>query len=306
MSNYTKENFVDYIFLMIGIIGFSVKSVFIKLGYSYGVSANSLFILRMVLSLPFYLLVLFFYLRKKSIKNKFQNKQIIFLLVISSICYYIAILSDMYGLEFVNVIIERTILFIFPTIVALLSIVMLGKKYGSRLFISLLICYLGVILTIYSEANSVKFTHHNILYGVILIFISAISYAIFFIASEKALQIIDANIFNTLAMIITCVLAILFNFQFLYQNIFNFDYKIYILALIMAIFSTVMPSFFIMKSISKLGSTTVSIFNNLGLFITSFAGYLFLGEQVTWFQFMGMLLVIWGIVFLKKESHQKR
>lgn len=302
MKYLSKEQLSAYVILILGVLGFSIKAIFIKLGYLAGVSTNSLFILRMMLSLPFYLLVLFLYAWKKDTKTKLQNKQVLWFLVISGISYYITSLSDMYGLKFVTVAIERTILFTFPSIVAILSIIVLGKAYGKRLFLSLVICYAGVILTIYSGINFSQF-NNNTPSGILLIFISVISYAVFYVISEKAVQIIDPNVFNTIAMIIACFLTVLLNLRLFHQNLFGFSYHVYILALLMAIFSTVLPSFLIMKSISQLGATTVSIFNNLSPFITLFAGYLVLDEKITWMELSGTLMVIYGILYLKKAKN---
>lgn len=290
-----------YIFLLLGVLGFSLKSIFIKLGYVQNVSVNSLFILRMIFSLPFYLLVLIQDIPKLKMLFKYPNKRILLLLFASGVSYYITSLSDMSGLIFVNVAIERTILFLFPLVVALLSIFILNKKFGKKLFISIIICYFGVILTISSELNFGDI-NKNILLGIFLILISVVFYSLFYIISEIITQSLDAKLFNTLSMIIACGLTIILNLNFNHQGLFNFNMNVYIISLMMAIFSTVLPSFFIMRSIAYLGATTVSIYNNLGPFITILAGFLCLGERVTLMQIIGTSLVLYGIIFLKKAK----
>jgi drug/metabolite transporter (DMT)-like permease len=186
-------------------------------------------------------------------------------------------------------------------VVAVFSAIILKKKCDKRLFISLGICYIGVLLTIYSEIVFGNINNHAIL-GILLVFTSVISYATFYITSEKAVRTMDSNIFNTLSMVITCCLTLLFNLNFEHQNLLGFSLNVYLLSLAMAIFSTVLPSFFIMKSISLLGATTVSVFNNLGPFITLLAGFLCLGEKITSFQILGTITIIIGILYLKNRK----
>jgi drug/metabolite transporter (DMT)-like permease len=91
-----KNQLTAYICLFLGVTGFSIKSIFIKLGYLDHVSTNALFILRMGFSLPFFLLFLLVYIRKPISKINLNNKQTVLLLGICSISYYISSLSDMW------------------------------------------------------------------------------------------------------------------------------------------------------------------------------------------------------------------
>ena len=51
------------------------------------------------------------------------------------------------------------------------------------------------------------------------------------------------------------------------RQIINLSLHTYAIILAMSIFSTVFPSYFIMKSISYLGATRVSLFNNLDIIV---------------------------------------
>jgi len=68
--NNQQDNFQSGLLLaIVGTALFSMKSIFIKLAYQEGVDAVTLLSLRMLIALPFYLLILIWLLRKPEIKK---------------------------------------------------------------------------------------------------------------------------------------------------------------------------------------------------------------------------------------------
>ncbi|HKJ21763.1 MAG TPA: DMT family transporter [Gammaproteobacteria bacterium] len=70
---------------------------------------------------------------------------------------------------------------------------------------------------------------------------------------------------------------------------------VYAVALVMAVFSTVIPAFFLNAGMRRIGANSTSILSSIGPVITLFLAYLLLGDLITPGQSAGTLLVIVGV-----------
>ena len=102
-------------------------------------------------------------------------------------------------------------------------------------------------------------------------------------------------------MLLVCAFAIIqYLAQYSFDTIFIQENPVYFIAILMAVLSTVLPSFFIMFSIQKLGASTTALFNNLGPFLTIYLGYIVLSEQVSLGEMLGFIVVVLGVASLRK------
>src|SRR6218665_2623617 len=110
--------------VLIGLAGavcFSTKAVIVKLAYrETEVDAITLLALRMLFSLPFFVLSAYLSSRKSD-NVKFSSKQWAGVAVVGLLGYYISSLLDFLGLQYISAGMERLILFIYPTLVVLIS-----------------------------------------------------------------------------------------------------------------------------------------------------------------------------------------
>lgn len=108
------------LFALAGTISFAFRPVLVKLGYSaHPVSATTLLFLRMTLSLPFFL-AMAWYLRGA---GPIERRDWLGILALGFLGYYLASLLDFLGLQFVSAGIGRLIMFLYPTLVVVLSAV---------------------------------------------------------------------------------------------------------------------------------------------------------------------------------------
>ncbi len=115
-------------------LGFSIKAIFVKLAYQHGVDAIILLMLIFLLGL---------------------------------IGYYLSSLLDFIGLQYITAGLERLILFVYPTIVVIISALFFGKRIAKEAMIALLLSYVGIALAMYHDLQvSGEFT----LYGSLLVF----------------------------------------------------------------------------------------------------------------------------------------
>ena len=127
-----------------GAICFSTKAIFVKLAYrETQVDAVSLLALRMIFSLPFFL-VSAWWSSAKSENVPFTWKQWLAVAGIGCLGYYVSSLLDFLGLQYVTAGIERLILFVYPTLVLLMSAFILKVKIKPIQWLALVITYAGL------------------------------------------------------------------------------------------------------------------------------------------------------------------
>lgn len=279
----------------LSVVGFSLKSILIKLSYADGISSEQLILLRMSLSAPLFIAALAIALYKNTSRIKLFDMLGIF---IASLLYYLSSVTDMLGLQYVGVAMERSILFTFPIFTILFSSIIYKTIPSASTIKSTVIAYLGVFLSFVS--NSSHMAHSNYGLGIFLIFISAVSYAAYFVCSEKALKTQGSIKFNSFVMILSSLYAIL-QYVLSQGEVITKISSIEQLRfpLLLSVFSTVLPSFFMAYGIKKTSASFVSLINNAGPFLTLLFGLFVLDEQVSAFDLIGMGLVVSGIYFTK-------
>jgi len=128
--------------VLVAAIGFSAKAIFVKLAYRYQVDPITLLALRMLMSLPFFIVAAFWSRRERA--PRLDGRQwgaVVFLGVVG---YYLASLFDFLGLQYVSAGLERLVLFLYPTLVVLLTVVRYRRPITSREIIALLLSYGGI------------------------------------------------------------------------------------------------------------------------------------------------------------------
>ncbi len=295
-----RERYIGLLFVITAAFAFSTKAVIIKLAYGYGpqITPINLMCLRMLMSLPFFLLVLFFLERKGGVEPLVRSEQYK-LLGLGVVGFYFAAYLDFVGLSYISASLERLILLLYPTLVVLLSALFLQRTISRREGIALLVSYAGILVIFYEE---VMLDGANIMLGSLLIFGSATAFAIYLIGCGEMVKKLGSMRFTAYAMTIAC-LTTLFHFIFSTNaEITGLPQPVYGLAMLMAVLSTVIPTFLMNAGIQRMGASPAAIISAMGPIATIFLAYLILDEQLTPVQFMGAGLVIVGVLVVSAKS----
>jgi drug/metabolite transporter (DMT)-like permease len=287
------------VFILLGTCCFAAKGILIKLAYRYGVAASPLLMLRMIFALPFYLAVaVWLQTQKQSNLTKKEIGQIIGLGLLS---YYISSLFDFMGLQYISAGLERLILYVYPTLVLLILAFLKHMKVQTVEKIALTVAYAGMLLVFVHDIKLNNSWHLTAL-GSSLVLISTITFAIFIVIAGDMIPRIGSLRFTAYAMISACagVIAhnlITENIQSLYQAP-----PVYGLALMLAIFCTVIPSFFMNEGIRILGSGRAASLGISGPIITLFLGAVVLDETISALQLFGAAFVIGGVALVSMRK----
>jgi len=110
---------------VIGTLGFSFKAILIKLAYAASaVDAITLLALRMLYAAPFFVAMAWWSGRTGA---PLARRDWLAIAALGFLGYYLASLLDFLGLRYVSASLERLVVFLYPTMVLLLSAAFLGQ-----------------------------------------------------------------------------------------------------------------------------------------------------------------------------------
>ena len=304
MKNTTQENQRDYyigiIFVIIGAIAFSAKAVMIKLAYAYGASVDpiSLMMLRMIMALPFFLLVAFWTNRNTN-QESLTPKDWIAICCLGVLGYYMASLLDFKGLQYISAGLERLILFLYPTFVVLLSAIFLKRRINRSEILALLLSYAGILFVV---VDNITVDSNNVIKGGLLVAGSALAFAFFLMGSGEMIKRIGSTRFTAYAMTISCIVTIL-HYVITHEFVLpDFPKQVYSLALMLAVISTVIPAFLMNAGIRRVGASSASIMSSIGPISTLILAYFLLDETINSVQVIGTALVVMGVYLVGRSK----
>jgi drug/metabolite transporter (DMT)-like permease len=282
----------------VGAMLFSGKAILVKLAFAYGANAETFLALRMLMALPMFWSVYWWECRRKPMEaiTWLDRGKLFFL---GFLGYFLSSYIDFLGLQYISVGLERIVLYLTPTIVLLISYFALHKPISKMQWYALIVGYLGVFVVFVQDASS---TGIHAWLGMLLVFGSACSYAMYMIGSGEMVRRIGSVRLVVFASSASAVLSLLQSTIHNPSAIIEQIPQIYWLSLLNASLCTVIPMLLIMISINRIGSPLVAQAGILGPVSTIFFGYFILGEPVTWMQIAGMLLVIAAMWLLVRND----
>jgi drug/metabolite transporter (DMT)-like permease len=211
--------------------------------------------------------------------------------------YYLSSLLDFMGLRYITASLERLVLFLYPTIVVLLSALLLGQPVTRRAMAALVLSYAGIALVFWHD---LRFSGNAsaTLTGGGLVFAAALLYALYLVQAGGVIARLGSTRFISWAMLASTVFVVA---QFLLTRplaALAVPRSIHAISLAMAIFSTVLPTWLIAESIRRMGANAASLVGSLGPVFTIGLGAMILGEPVHAIQLAGAALVLGGVMLV--------
>jgi len=305
ISQNNHQVIFGYLFVLLGAFGFSAKAVLVKLAYtySYQLDAITLMVLRMAISLPFFLAVAIWSANDSARINDAQRlsgQDWLMIFGLGLLGYYIASFLDFAGLQYISASLERLILFLYPTMVVLFTAALQRRAINRHQALALALSYAGMILVFVDNMASIASS--GLLLGSALVLSSAVAYAFFLMGSGMMVKRIGSTRFTAYSMTVACLAT---GLHFVIQHgseMLNLPANVYWLALIMAIFSTVLPAFLMNAGIRRIGAGSASIVSSAGPIATLGLAFLLLGEALTLAQLAGTALVLVGVYVISRAK----
>lgn len=289
-----KAVWPGFVFAALGAVAFSGKAIIVKLAYRHGVDAVTLIMYRMLFSLPMFLLLSWWAGRDKAALTR-RDWLAVTGLGISG--YYLASFLDFAGLQYITAGLERLILYLNPTLVLALGVVLFKQKVTRRQLISLAVSYCGVLLVF---GHEVTLLGSNVALGAALVFGSVVSYAVYLIYSGEEVKRLGALRLTGLATSIACVLCIAQFFLLRPVSAMAVAPEVIWLSVLNAVACTFCPVLLVMLAIERIGASMATQVGMFGPLSTILMGVVILGEPFTMWIAAGTVLVLAGIWLLAK------
>jgi drug/metabolite transporter (DMT)-like permease len=278
-----------------GSVMFSAKAIVVKLAYRHGVDAETLLALRMLMSVPFFAFALWWTSRGAA---RLSRREHLLLVAVGVLGYYLASYFDFLGLQYISAALERLILYLNPTLVLLLSVLVLRRPVTRFDVVALLLSYGGILLVFWHD---VRLDAEGVAAGAALVFASAACYAVYLVVSGELVRKVGAIRLTAYAMCVATVgvvaqFALLRPLASLAQPA-----PVLWLSVVNAVLCTVLPVFATMMAVARIGAGPVSLAGMIGPVSTIALGFVFLGEPVSGWQLAGTALVLAGVFVLSRR-----
>ncbi|HKO88490.1 MAG TPA: DMT family transporter [Burkholderiales bacterium] len=290
---------IGFVLAIVGVLSFSIRPLLVKFAYSYTEDPVTLLALRMVFSLPFFVLAVWWVKRGKP-AAPISTRDRWAIIGLGVIGYYAASFFDYLSLQYISSGLSRLIHFMYPTIVVLLSWIFLRRPPRSVEITALLLTYAGMTLML---MHSVAGQHDFLALGAVLAFGSATSYAVYLFAGSQVIQRVGSMRFVAYALLVSSFCCIAQFFVLRPLSALLIPFPVYGLSIIIAVICTVLPIFVIAEALRRLDANSVAIVGALGPVSAMLLGYLGLDEMMNGYQIVGAMLVLVGVVMVSLKKH---
>jgi drug/metabolite transporter (DMT)-like permease len=291
-----KLTLAGFLITLTGAILFSTKAIIVKLAFAHtAIDAVALLTLRMVFSLPFYLVAALVISNREG-NVRMTGRQLLYTLGLGLLGYYLSSLFDFLGLQYISAGLERLILFLYPTFAVLITTYVFKQHLGRNQKLALLLTYAGIGIAYFGELQLDKSEHF--LLGSFLVFLCAVTYSGYIAFGGRIIPQVGAMKFTAYAMLAATVGV--------FAHFWATSGTLSLLAapsnwwygLLLAVFATVIPSFLLSLGLKKIGANNVAIISSIGPVSTILQAHFVLGEPIFTAQLVGTGLVIAGVLLL--------
>jgi drug/metabolite transporter (DMT)-like permease len=281
-----------------GAIAFSLRPILVKLAYEDMSDPVTLLALRMIFSLPFLAVAALLHRHSSAPAVPITRRDALALAGLGFIGYYLSSFLDMIGLQYIGAGIGRLLIFLYPTIVVIISAVVLGKRISRREVAALFVTYAGVALVVSGQFDRPS---ANFWFGASLVMAAAVTQSIYLVGGGEIVARLGSIRFTAYATAAASFYCIA---QFLMLRPLGalvLPLRVYELAIAMALFCTVLPLFMVAEALRRIGASRVAMISALGPAATVVSGYLGLDERMTLLQSIGGILIVSGVLIVAAQ-----
>lgn len=298
---------------VIGALGFAGKAILAKLMYRHGVDAVTVVAWRMLLALPLFAAMAWWGARGASALTR---RDAVTIVALGFSGYYLSSMLDFYGLMYITASLERLILYLGPTFVMVLAVVVFKKRVTPRQWLAAGISYAGVLVVFGHEllapsvpavaegvAHTVSSTPSGVaatVLGAALVLGSAVSYSGYLLASGEVVARLGSLRLTGLASSVACVFCLLHFAAVHPLSVMVVPEPVMWMSLLNALLCTVMPVLAVMMAIERIGPALSSQVGMVGPLATIAMGVYLLGEPFTVWILAGTALVLLGVGLLAR------
>jgi drug/metabolite transporter (DMT)-like permease len=287
------------IMALLGAIAFSGKAIIVKLAYRYHVDAITLLMYRMLFALPMFAVLAWWASRGKPALTRRDLLGVVWL---GFSGYYMASFLDFAGLQYITASLERLILYLNPTLVLLISAFLFKRGITRIQVLAMGVSYCGILLVF---GHELSLEGSNVALGALLVFASAVSYALYLAYSGELVQRLGSMRLVGLATTVACLFCIAQFAAMRPMSAALVQPEVLWLSALNATACTLVPVLLVMMAIERIGSSMASQVGMIGPMSTLLMGVVILGEPFNVWIIAGTLLVLAGVYLVSRYGSKK-
>ncbi len=286
MKTYTTKGYINAI---LAAVSYGTNPLFALPMYSHGISVNSVLFYRYLFAVFIYGLWLKLF---KHTSFKISLKEL-FILFIFGIIFSLSSVFLFGAFTYIPSGLACTILFAYPLIVALISRIFFKERLPKIIWLALCFVIFGIVLLYDGGTVSLNIK------GVILVLLSALSYAIYMVGIKHASTIKHIKPDKLTFYVMLFGLSVyIWNLKFCTELQPLYNWFTVICALGLAVFPTIISLETITFGIKFIGATKTAIIGALEPLTALFFGVLLFGETLSLKIICGIGLILSGVILV--------
>lgn len=283
-----------------GAILFSTKAILVKLAFRHThTDALTLLTLRMLLSLPFYLVAAWMGHRREG-NVRMNRRQWLWVIILGLLGYYLSSFFDFVGLQYISAGLERLILFLYPSFAVLINAAVFRQRVTMVQYFALALTYTGIGIAYFGELK-IDTGNPQFYWGSFLIFMCAITYSFYLAGTGRMVPVLGSAKYTTYTMLAATV-AIMSHF-FVRAGLAGHSSlpttgSLWGYGILLALVATVIPSFMLSEGMKRIGANNAAIVTSIGPVSTILQAHFVLGDPIFAEQVIGTVLVIIGVLMI--------
>lgn len=263
--------------------------------YAAGIGVNSVLFYRYALALAIY----FFWLKFiKQISLKITLKESIILLILG-LFFSLSSYTLFDAFKYIEAGIACTILFIYPVLVAVIMAIFFKEKITKTVITSIALITVGISLLYHGKEGATLNLH-----GVLIVILSALLYSLYIVGVKNIKQVRHMNSAKmTFYVMLFGLILYIINLNFCTELQPLTSPVLWLYALCLALFPTIISIETINVAIKLIGSTTTAILGSLEPLTALFFGVVIFHEQLTLRIILGIVAVLFGVILIIKRKH---
>ena len=263
--------------------------------YAAGIGVNSVLFYRYALALAIY----FFWLKFiKQISLKITLKESIILLILG-LLFSLSSYTLFDAFKYIEAGIASTILFIYPVLVAVIMAIFFKEKITKTVITSIALITVGISLLYHGKEGATLNLH-----GVLIVILSALLYSLYIVGVKNIKQVRHMNSAKmTFYVMLFGLILYIINLNFCTELQPLTSPVLWLYAVCLALFPTIISIETINVAIKLIGSTTTAILGSLEPLTALFFGVVIFHEQLTLRIILGIVAVLFGVILIIKRKH---
>lgn len=287
---------------VIGAAGFAAKGVFAKLLYADGWGVEAVLTIRSLLALPIIAVWALWAVGPRTLLRT-PPTVVCGAAAAGTLCYYVGAMFDFHALTLIDASIERVLLFSYPSMVVLCYSAMYREWPEPRILGALALTYVGIFMVVTGLDLGVL---HGNLTGAGLVLACAVTSAIYYLASDRWTHAIGSLGFTLIALAAATLCLFVHRVVHSGAGAMVWGGRDYWLIAALVLLSTVMPMLAMAEGVRRLGAPRASVVSTVGPPTTILLGAWLLNEQLRPAQWVGVALIVIGILALELSTHRAR